>query len=55
MTWTIKNSEDLYKIKGWGNSYFKVNDKGHLAVGPNPEDENVLIDIVDIIEELSND
>lgn len=55
MTWTIKNSEDLYKIKGWGNSYFKVNDKGHLAVGPNPEDENVLIDIVDIIEELKSE
>lgn len=27
--WRIEDSEELYNIKGWGVSYFGINDKGH--------------------------
>jgi len=32
--WRIEDSEELYNIKGWGASYFGINDKGHVVVTP---------------------
>ena len=32
--WRIEDSEELYNIKGWGASYFGINDKGHAVVTP---------------------
>ena len=30
--WRIEDSEDLYNVKGWGGSYFSINEKGHMVV-----------------------
>src|SRR5712671_298717 len=33
-TWTVQDSEELYRVKLWGESYFCVNAEGHLEVRP---------------------
>jgi len=49
--WTIQDSESLYRVKTWGDPYFRVNKKGHMAVTPvlNKKTE---IDIETIIKDL---
>ena len=32
--WTIEDSEELYRIQGWGNPYFSINAAGHVTVSP---------------------
>src|SRR5712692_5642212 len=32
--WTVEDAENLYRVKLWGESYFYVNEEGHLAVRP---------------------
>ena len=49
--WTIEDSEELYNIKGWGTSYFGINDKGHVYVTPCKD--NTQIDLCDIVDELA--
>jgi arginine decarboxylase len=33
-TWSIKDSEKLYNMQGWGLGFFRVNPEGHVAVHP---------------------
>jgi arginine decarboxylase len=33
-TWTIEDSEELYRINGWGEPYFSINAAGHVTVSP---------------------
>ncbi|MBE9249010.1 biosynthetic arginine decarboxylase [Dolichospermum sp. LEGE 00240] len=35
--WKIENSEDLYRIEGWGQPYFSINAAGHVTVSPKGE------------------
>ena len=30
--WTIEDSKELYNIKGWGTSYFGINESGHVRL-----------------------
>ena len=32
--WNIGQSTELYRIDGWGAGFFKINEKGHVAVTP---------------------
>ena len=32
--WTIEDSENLYRIEGWGDPYFSINAAGHITVSP---------------------
>jgi arginine decarboxylase len=32
--WTIEDSEELYRIQGWGEPYFSINAAGHVTVAP---------------------
>jgi arginine decarboxylase len=32
--WSIEDSEELYRIKGWGEPYFAINSAGNLTVSP---------------------
>lgn len=32
--WTIEDSEELYRIQGWGEPYFSINAAGHVVVSP---------------------
>ena len=33
-TWSIEQSEELYRIHGWGEPYFSINAAGHVTVSP---------------------
>ena len=50
--WRIDDSRDVYNVRGWGVSYFDINEKGHATVRPlkagGPE-----IDIYELVQELS--
>ena len=41
--WRIEDSEELYNIKGWGVSYFGINEKGHVYV--TPKKDSVQVDL----------
>ncbi len=32
--WAIEDSEELYRINGWGEPYFSINAAGHVTVSP---------------------
>ena len=49
--WRIEDSEELYNIKGWGVSYFGINDKGHVYV--TPKKNSVQIDLKEVVDELA--
>ena len=49
--WTMEDSEELYNIKGWGTSYFGINEKGHVYVTPCKD--NTQIDLCDVMDELA--
>jgi len=49
--WRIEDSEELYNIKGWGASYFGINDKGHVVV--TPLKDGVEVDLRELVDELS--
>ena len=48
--WRIEDSEELYNITGWGTSYFRINDKGHVEV--TPRKDGVSVDLRQLIDEL---
>jgi arginine decarboxylase len=49
--WTVEDSENLYRVKLWGESYFYVNDEGHLSVRPILGDA-IGIDVFRIVQDL---
>lgn len=48
--WRVEDSAELYNIKGWGLSYFSINEKGHVVV--TPRDGHAEVDIKDVMDEL---
>lgn len=48
--WRIEDSEELYNINGWGLSYFKVNEAGHIAV--TPREGSTSVDLKELMDEL---
>ena len=49
--WRIEDSEELYNIKGWGASYFGINDKGHAVV--TQLKDGVEVDLRELVDELA--
>ena len=49
--WRIEDSEELYNIKGWGASYFGINDKGRAVV--TPLKDGVEVDLRELVDELA--
>jgi arginine decarboxylase len=48
--WTIAKSSELYRIDGWGAGFFKINDKGNVAVCPDANGSSV--DLSSIVDDL---
>lgn len=48
--WRIEDSAELYNIKGWGRSYFSINNKGHVQV--TPKDGYTAVDVKEVLDEL---
>jgi len=49
--WTIEDAKELYNIKGWGTSFFGINDKGNVFVTPCKDKTQV--DLREIMDELA--
>ncbi|MEM6448936.1 MAG: biosynthetic arginine decarboxylase [Cyanobacteria bacterium P01_D01_bin.105] len=49
--WTIEASEELYRLKGWGEPYFAVNAAGNLTVSPKG-DRGGSLDLLKLVEGL---
>ncbi|MBD0334939.1 MAG: biosynthetic arginine decarboxylase [Cyanobacteria bacterium Co-bin13] len=49
--WTIENSEELYRIQGWGDPYFSINAAGHVTVSPQA-DRGGSLDLFKLVESL---
>ncbi|MEP0909698.1 biosynthetic arginine decarboxylase [Leptolyngbya sp. FACHB-711] len=50
-TWTIEDSEELYRINGWGEPYFSINAAGHITVSPRG-DRGGSLDLYDLVHAL---
>lgn len=50
-TWTIEESEELYRIQGWGDPYFSINAAGHVTVSPKGNRGGSL-DLFDLVNAL---
>ncbi len=40
-SWTTADSEELYQIPGWGLGMFRINEDGHMCMGPNAESGSI--------------
>lgn len=49
--WTIEDSEELYRIKGWGEPYFSINAAGHITVSPQG-DRGGSLDLYELVRAL---
>jgi arginine decarboxylase len=49
--WTIENSEELYRITGWGEPYFSINAAGHVTVSPKG-DRGGSLDLFELVNAL---
>jgi arginine decarboxylase len=49
--WTIEDSEDLYRIQGWGEPYFSINAAGHITVSPQG-DRGGSLDLYELVKAL---
>jgi arginine decarboxylase len=50
-SWTIEDSEKLYRIQGWGEPYFSINEAGHVTVSPKG-DRGGSLDLYELVESL---
>nr|WP_246199347.1 biosynthetic arginine decarboxylase [Sodalinema gerasimenkoae] len=50
-SWTIEDSEELYRIRGWGDPYFGINSAGHITVSPQG-DRGGSLDLYELVEAL---
>ena len=49
--WTIEDSEELYRITGWGEPYFSINAAGHVTVSPQG-DRGGSLDLYELVNAL---
>lgn len=49
--WSIEQSENLYRIQGWGEPYFSINSNGHITVSPQG-DRGGSLDLYELVESL---
>lgn len=48
--WRIEDSEELYNITGWGDPYFRINEKGNVEV--TPRKGAAAVDLRDLVDEM---
>ncbi|MGH8395048.1 MAG: biosynthetic arginine decarboxylase, partial [Pseudomonas sp.] len=49
--WSVEDAEDLYRVNAWGDSFFFINERGHIAVRPLPQ-QTLSIDIHEVVQDL---
>ena len=48
--WSVEDAAELYRLEGWSDGFFVVNDDGHVAASPQ-DDGALTIDLMDVIAE----
>jgi len=51
--WTVDDSKALYRVDGWGEPYFNLNEKGNLVVTPWGEEGSPAIDVFELVQNLT--
>ncbi|MEO1209629.1 MAG: biosynthetic arginine decarboxylase [Cyanobacteria bacterium J06638_20] len=51
--WSIEDSEELYRISGWGDPYFSINAAGHVTVSPRG-DRGGSLDLYELVNALKS-
>ena len=49
--WRIEDAEELYRVQAWSDGFFFVNEAGHVAARPGP-DESIAIDVAEIVADV---
>jgi arginine decarboxylase len=49
--WTPQDAAELYHVAAWGEGYVEINDRGHVAVRPDPQ-QDIAIDLADVVDEI---
>ncbi len=49
--WTLADALETYGIRNWGNPYFGINDKGHVAVHPDGP-QATSMDLKELVDEV---
>ncbi|MGQ9864708.1 MAG: biosynthetic arginine decarboxylase [Pseudanabaenaceae cyanobacterium] len=49
--WTVRDSEALYRMEGWGEPYFSINQAGHITVSPHG-DRGGCVDLYELVQDL---
>ena len=50
--WSIEAARSLYNIEGWGAGFFDVNERGHVVVHPDRDDDSRQIDLCELATDL---
>ncbi|MGK7916164.1 MAG: biosynthetic arginine decarboxylase [Prochloraceae cyanobacterium] len=50
-SWTIEDSEKLYRIQGWGEPYFSINTAGNVTVSPQG-DRGGSLDLFELVQSI---
>jgi arginine decarboxylase len=50
--WTIAKSSELYQVRGWGEPYFSISERGTVQVTPDPENPHRAIDLHELVQDL---
>ncbi|MGH8168558.1 MAG: biosynthetic arginine decarboxylase, partial [Woeseiaceae bacterium] len=48
--WSRDDASELYRLDAWSDGFFRVNERGHIAVHPF-EESDLCIDVMDVVEE----
>ena len=48
--WSRDDASELYRLGAWSDGFFRVNERGHIAVHPFDESD-LCIDVMDVVEE----
>ena len=52
-TWSTEQSAQTYAIENWGDSYFSINNSGHVCVKPS-SDKAIELDLFEIAQSLND-
>jgi arginine decarboxylase len=53
--WTIDDSENIYRVKRWGDGYFEIGQNGNLHITPDPSNTDMRIDFKAVVEEIKQE
>jgi arginine decarboxylase len=50
--WTTAKSAELYQVRGWGEPYFSISERGTVQVTPDPENPHRAICMHELVQDL---